>query len=144
MIFPDVNVLVYAHNQACPDHDRYRSWWETVVNGPSSFAVADLVLSGFVRVMTHPKVFDQPMRPVSALAAAEAIRRRSNAHAVMPGVRHWGLFTDLVVATGAKGNGVPDAYLAAMAIESGHELVTCDRGFARYVGLRWRHPLDGD
>ena len=142
MILPDVNTLVYAHHRDSVGHDHYRSWWEGVVNGSSAFGVADLVLSGFVRVVTHPRVFDEPMRPQVAMAAAEAMRARSNASAVKPGERHWSLFADLVRTTDAKGNAVPDAYLAALAIESGSEFVTCDRGFARYPGLRWRHPLD--
>lgn len=142
MIVPDVNVLVYAHHQDSVDHDAYRSWWEDVVNGPSAYGVSDLVLSGFVRVVTHPKVFDVPMRADAALAAADAARARANARRVGPGDRHWSIFADLVRSTGAKGNAVPDAYLAALAIESGNEFVTCDRGFSRYPGLRWRHPLD--
>lgn len=142
MILPDVNVLVYAHHQESDDHDSYRSWWEDVVNFPGAFGVADLVLSGFVRIVTHPRIFGTPLRPGPAIAAAEAIRARSNARRVKPGERHWALFTGLVQSTGAKGNAVPDAYLAALALESGSELVTCDRGFARYPGLRWHHPLD--
>lgn len=142
MILPDVNALVYAHHRDSADHDAYRSWWEAVVNGPSAYGMADLVLSGFVRVVTHPRVFDRPMRPSAAVAAAEAMRARSTFRPVKPGDRHWSLFSGLARSTDAKGNAVPDAYLAALAIESGSDLVTCDRGFARFPGLRWRHPLD--
>jgi predicted nucleic acid-binding protein len=59
----------------------------------------------------------------------------------VPGPRHWKIFVDLCRATGARGNRVPDAYLAALAIESGSEWVTTDRDFARFEGLRWRYPL---
>ena len=142
MILPDVNALVYAHHRDSADHDTYRSWWEAVVNGPSACGMADLVLSGFVRVVTHPRIFDHPMRPSAAMAAAEAMRAQPTIRPVNPGERHWSLFSEMVRTTGAKGNAVPDAYLAALAIESGSELATCDRGFARYPGLRWRHPLD--
>ena len=139
---PDVNVLVYAHHEESVDHGAYRSWWEATVNAPGAYGVSDLVLSGFVRIVTHPRVFDEPLRPDAALAAATAMSERPNARPVRPGERHWAVFSDLVRRTGAKGNAVPDAYLAALAIESGSELVTCDRGFARYPGLRWRHPLE--
>lgn len=141
MILPDVNALVYAHHEESADHAAYRSWWEDVVNAPSAFGMADLVLSGFLRVVTHPRIFDRPLRPRAAITAAEAIRTRPNARLVKPGERHWAVFAELAQRTEAKGNAVPDAYLAALAIESGNELVTCDRGFARYPGLRWRHPL---
>jgi predicted nucleic acid-binding protein len=60
---------------------------------------------------------------------------------IAPGPRHWEIFERLCVTAGAKGNLVPDAHLAALAIESGSELVTTDRDFSRFPGLRWRHPL---
>jgi uncharacterized protein len=60
---------------------------------------------------------------------------------IRPGPRHWGLFARLCRENGAAGNLVPDAYLAALAIEAGCELITTDRDFARFDGLRWRHPL---
>jgi predicted nucleic acid-binding protein len=61
---------------------------------------------------------------------------------ISPGSRHWGIFVDLCRKVGAKGNLIPDAYLAALAIESGSEWITTDRDYARFPGLRWRHPLD--
>jgi hypothetical protein len=61
---------------------------------------------------------------------------------VSPGPRHWGIFADLCRKANARGHLVPDAYLAALAIESGSEWITTDRGYARFPGLRWRHPLD--
>jgi len=61
---------------------------------------------------------------------------------LIPGPRHWEIFARLCRKIGARGNRVPDAFLAALAIESGSEWMTADRGFARFPGLRWRHPLD--
>ncbi|CAN5847629.1 type II toxin-antitoxin system VapC family toxin [soil metagenome] len=142
MILPDVNVLVYAHHEQSKDHEKFRDWWERAVNAPGGFGITDQILAGFVRVVTHPKIFTPPMGLPEASAAVDAIRSRPNAVPVVPGIRHWDLFSDLCVAAGAKGNAVPDAFLAALAIESGSELFTADRGFARYSGLRWRHPLD--
>jgi toxin-antitoxin system PIN domain toxin len=142
LILPDVNVLVYAHHARAENHTAYRSRWESIVNGDAAFAIADIVLSGFVRVVTHPKIFDLPMSVNDALTASEAIRARPNCTIVSPSDRHWPIFTDLCRRTAAKGNRVPDAFLAALAIDSGSELITADRGFARYPGLRWRHPLE--
>lgn len=142
MILPDVNVLVYAHNTEFPDHAEYRVWWESIVNGRAAFGMATLVLSGFVRVVTHPKVFERPLTATQALDACAAIRDRPNCVEIRPGDRHWSIFDELCRKTRAKGNHVPDAYLAALAIESGSELVTADRGFARYPSLRWSHPLN--
>ncbi len=103
--------------------------------------VSELVLSGFVRVVTHPKVFDPPAPIDSALAFANAVRGQPMAISVGPTDRHWQIFERLCRASGAKGNLVPDAYLAALAINSGGTLVTADRDFSRFAGLRWRHPL---
>lgn len=112
-----------------------------MVESESAFGVSDLILSGFLRVVTHPRVFDAPMPIDRALAAAEAVRSRPNAVLVSPGERHWEIFTRLCRETGLKGNLVPDAYFAALAIESGSEWITTDRDYSRFPGLRWRHPL---
>lgn len=82
-------------------------------------------------------------RGYQALAFADALRAQTNAVIVSPGSRHWQIFEGLCVAAGAKGDLVPDAYLAALAIESGCEWITTDRDFSRFPGLRWRHPLAG-
>lgn len=141
MLLMDVNVLVYAHRTDAQDHTRYREWLEGVMNGESGYAVAELVLSGFVRVVTHPRVFQQPSPLPAAIAFAEEVRGRPNCVVVGPSERHWDIFTGLCRESSAKGNLVPDAYLAAMAIESGSEWITTDRDYARFPRLRWRHPL---
>jgi len=112
-----------------------------MVQSESAYAISELVLSGFVRVTTNPRVFDPPMPLERALAAAEALRVRPNCVIVASGPRHWDVFARLCQESGAKGNIVADAYLAALAIESGSEWITTDRDYARFPGLRWRHPL---
>ena len=141
MILCDVNVLVYAFEPSSPRHDEYRSWLQGVLSSVEPYGVSELVLSGFLRVVTHPKIFDPPSSTASAVAFAQAVRSAPNAVPIQPGDRHWGIFTDLLDQTAASGNAIPDAYLAALAIESGSEWITTDRGFARYPHLRWRHPL---
>ena len=142
MILPDVNVLVYAFIEEAPDHERYLEWLESLVNGREQYALADLVLSGFLRVVTHPRVQVSPASIEEAIGFVEGIRDRPTCTSVRPGPRHWSLFLDLCRRVGAKGNLVPDAYLAALAIEAGGEWVTTDRDFARFPDLRWRHPFD--
>jgi toxin-antitoxin system PIN domain toxin len=142
MILPDVNVLVYAHREDAPRHADYKAWVEHLLNGDQAYGCADLVLSGFVRVVTHPRIFNPPSSPEAALAFAQVMRGQPNAVPTRPGPRHWGIFAGLCAAAGVKGNLVADAYLAALAIESGSEWVTTDRDYARFPGLKWRHPLD--
>lgn len=95
MLLPDVNVLVYAHRQDAPDHRRYLSWLEQVINGDEAYGMADLVLSGFLRVVTHHRVFSQPSAVGDALAFAGGLRDQPNCVPIAPGPRHWTLFVSL-------------------------------------------------
>jgi hypothetical protein len=142
MLLADVNVLVYAFRPDLPDHMEYREWMERLIHAPEAYAMADSILAGFVRIVTNPRIFRQPEDLETALAFADKLRRPPNCVLVAPGPRHWGIFTDLCRRAGAKGNLVPDAYLAALAIENGCEWITADRHYARFPGLRWRHPLE--
>lgn len=141
MLLFDVNVLVYAHREDAENHVAYREWLEGVINADGAYAVSDLVLSGFLRVVTHPRVFVKPSPIGDALAFADQVRDQPNCVLLQPGPRHWDIFERLCKESGVRGNLVPDAYLAALAIESGSEWVTTDRDFSRFKALRWRHPL---
>jgi toxin-antitoxin system PIN domain toxin len=141
VILIDVNVLLYAHREEAADHRRFRAWLEDVIRQPEAFGVSEIVLSAFVRVVTHPKILNPPTPLESALAFCDVLQRQPNAVMISPGARHWSIFTDLCSHAKARGDLVADAYLAAMAIESGCEWVTTDRDFSRFPGLRWRHPF---
>ena len=142
MILPDVNVLVYAFRDASPGHAQYRDWLRERVTAHEAFGLSDLVLSGVVRVLTHPAVFSPPTPLEPALEFVDALRTQPNAVMLAPGARHWDIFTGLCTNARAKGNLIPDAYHAALAIEHGCEWITTDRDYSRFPGLRWRHPLE--
>lgn len=142
MVLIDVNVLVYAHRRDCLNHNAYRRWLEDCINSDQAYGMSDLVLSAFLQIVTHPRIFKLPTRLEDALRFASEVRNPSNCVAVTPGARNWEIFTRLCRAAGVKGNLVPDAYLAALAIESGSEWITTDRDYSRFPGLRWRHPLE--
>ena len=142
MMLPDVNVLVYAHREDAPNHIAYRRWLEDIINSDQAYGLADIVLSGFMRVVTHPRVFDPPSEMAVALLFASQVRNQPNCVPITPGSRHWNIFAHLCETAGVRGNLVPDAYLAALAIESGSEWITTDRDFSRFPGLKWRHPLE--
>ena len=141
MILCDVNVLVYAFRSDVDRHGEYRGWLLERLAGAENVGVSELVLTQMVRVVTHPRVFVEPSPPAEAFAFAEAVRSAPNAVLVTPGPRHWDIFGDLCWRAGAKGNLIWHAYFAAMAIEWGCEWISTDRDFARFPGLRWRHPL---
>ena len=141
MILPDVNVLVYAARDDTPACARYRAWLEGALLGPEPVAITAPVIAGFLRVVTNPRIFAQPsslddaMRFVDVVLAAPAT--------VVPALseRLVGILAEVCRRAGATADRVPNAYLAAIALDLDAELVTADRGFARFADLRWRHPL---
>lgn len=141
MLLIDVNVLVYAHREDATDHARYKGWLYALLNSQQAFGVSELVLSGFLRVVTHPKVFKTPSPLEQALKFTGRLRNHEHAIVVAPGSRHFGIFLELCSKVKATGNLIPDAYLAALAIESGCDWITTDKDYARFSGLRSRHPL---
>ncbi|MGH2771819.1 MAG: type II toxin-antitoxin system VapC family toxin [Actinomycetota bacterium] len=142
MIVPDVNVLVYAHRTESPDHASYKQWLEDLLNADSRFGIFTTVLSGFVRVVTHPRVFSKPTPLSKALGFVSTVKGAPNCVELSPGPDHWTIFMRLCKAASVKGNLVPDAYLAALAVETGSDWRSTDRDFSRFPGLKWRHPLD--
>jgi uncharacterized protein len=141
LILPDVNVLIYAFRSDSEDHDRYKQWLESVINGPTAYAIAPQVLSGVVRICTHPRIFRRPSSRSDAFGFCRVLLEQPNATVTVPGGRHWSIFEDLCGKAKATGNLVQDAWFAALAIESGCEWITTDRDYARFPGLTWREPL---
>jgi toxin-antitoxin system PIN domain toxin len=142
VILFDVNVLVYCFRTDAPWHREFRAWMESQIAASAPFGFSELVGAGFLRVVTNPKVFDPPAPVERAIGFLEALLGQPNCVIVRPGPRHWPVFVDLCRRVQARGNLIPDAYLAALAIESGSEWVTTDRDYSRFPGLNWRHPLD--
>jgi toxin-antitoxin system PIN domain toxin len=141
VLLPDVNVLIYAHRLEAPEHARYAEWLRQMVTGPQPFAVSELGASGFVRIVTNQRIWDEPTTTQDAIEFIERLRSRSNARLLTHGPASWDVFARLCLAARARGKLVADAYHAALAIEHGCELVTADGDFARFAGLRYRHPL---
>ena len=141
MELPDVNVLIYAHREDAPEHDKYAAWLTRLADGAAPFALSSVTLGGFLRIVTNHRIF-QPATPMElALAFCRQLMARPTAAFLQPGARHWAIMVDLIERSDVRGAMVSDAYLAALAIEHGCQLVTTDSDFARFPSLRWRHPL---
>lgn len=138
---PDVNLLLYAHHAAMPEHRRYAEVLERLVESEEPYALSEVVLSGFIRISTMPGVMLAPTPLELALDFTDELINRPNARMLRPGLEHWGIFTRLLRQSRASGKLVADAYHAALAIEHGCEWLTADADFSRFTGLRWRHPL---
>lgn len=141
MLLPDVNVLIYAHRAESPEHERYAEWLRGLARSSEPYALSEIGLAGFVRIVTNARIWDEPTTIDDALAFVKNLRERSNARSLTPGAESWAIFASLCVAAHATGKLVADAHHAAVAIEHGCELVTTDADFARFPGLRWRHPF---
>lgn len=139
MQLPDVNVLIYAHREDAPEHDRYAAWLRGLTEAQEPFAVSEAVLASVIRIVTNPKIFDPPSPMEAAIAFCQRLLDWPRAVMIVPSRRHWDIFTGL--CANIHGPLVTDAYLAALAIEHGCELITTDSDFARFAGLRWRHPF---
>jgi toxin-antitoxin system PIN domain toxin len=138
----DVNVLVYAHRpDSVADHAEYAAWLTALASGVEAFALSEAVLSGFVRVVTNPRVFADPTPIDVALKFCADLRARPQACVLRPGERNWTIFERLCAALPARGKLVADAWHAALAIEYDCEWFSTDGDFARFKSLRWRHPL---
>ena len=142
MLAPDVNVLIYAHvEDSTADHTEYADWLTRLATGPEPFALSVLVLAGFIRVVTNPRVFDPPSTLDHSFAFVASLLERPTARLIGPGPNHLSIFESLCRESGANGKLVADAQHAAVAIEHGCTIVSTDADFGRFPRLRWQHPL---
>jgi len=135
MILLDVNVLVYAARREFGRHDLARAWLTAALVGREPVAVTDDVLAAAVRLLSNHRVLATPLTGEQALEFADAVRAAPAAVAPVPSAGRWSLFEHLVHDLDLRGNDVPDALLAATALDLGARLATFDRGFRRFAGL---------
>lgn len=141
MLLADVDLFIYAFRRESERHDAYRVWLEDQRSAAEPFGVSELVLSSFVRIVTNHRVYREPTRPGLALDFCHAVLQARGSVPLRPGPRHWSIFAELYRSLSARANQVPDAYLAALAIEHQATWITGDSGYARFPGLRLGRPL---
>lgn len=141
MILVDANLLVYAHVSSFPQHDRVRDWLDTRLNGTASVGLPWPSLLGFIRLVSNPRIFERPQSIADAWKQVEEWLTCESVWIPQPGERHHEILGPLLSDTGLRSNLVPDAHLAALAMEHGLTLCSTDGDFARFSGLRWNNPL---
>jgi toxin-antitoxin system PIN domain toxin len=144
VILVDANLLVYAHVASVPQHDAARTWLDERINGPAPVGLPWPSLLAFLRLVTNPRVFERPEPVASAWGQVEAWLDRPSVWIPQPTDHHRATLGRLLQRQGTGGNLVPDAHLAALAIEHGLVLCSTDGDFARFPGLRWVNPLQSD
>jgi uncharacterized protein len=136
VVLPDVNVLTYAVRPDFPQHTLAREWLEATVNSPEPFGMSPQALASSIRILTNARLFREPVPLERAIQFCDGLIAAPNCRLILPGMRHWDIFTGLCRRSKAKGNLVQDAWWAALTIESGCEWITCDRDFARFPDFR--------
>jgi hypothetical protein len=139
----DANILVFAVNEAAPEHERARDWLESSLNGNRRVGLPWESLVAFVRLVTNPRVVPRPLSAGDAWGIVESWLAAPVAWIPVPTDRHAAVLGDLVQRYRPAGKMVPDAHLAALAIEHGAEIVSADTDFARFTEIRWSNPLAG-
>lgn len=141
MILVDVNLLVYAHNTGSRHHEAAKEWLNGEISRSNAVGLPWNCLLGLVRLATNPRIFAPPLPMGVALTVIADLLAQDTVFVPQPTARHAGILTGLIANGGVTGNLVPDAHLAALAIEHGLTLCSTDRDFSRFEGLRWINPI---
>ncbi len=137
----DANLLLYAADERSPRHAPARAWLERTLSGADTIGLTWLVLLAFVRVSTRASVFERPLDVSEAFDLVDSWLDQPCTTVLEPTNRHSAVLRALLQPLGTAGNLSGDAHLAAIAIEHGAEVCSCDTDFARFPGLRWTDPL---
>jgi toxin-antitoxin system PIN domain toxin len=140
MMLVDANVLLYAYQPRSRHHERCRMWVEETFSGDEAVCIAWVTVLAFIRIATHPRVFETPLTTTEAVAIVSSWLDRDAVAVLEAGERCWEILRALAVDAQASGPLVMDAFLAALALENGATLVTTDRDFARFPKLRRLDP----
>lgn len=143
MLFSDVSILVHSiQPDQTPEAASVRAWLDDQLIGHETPGICEFALSSMTRIVTQSRLYNIPNSPDQCMEFADALLAAPVVQVVRPGPRHWPIFRELVTTHRLRGNDVPDAYLASIAMEQGAAFVTLDRGFDRFKGLRTLNPLD--
>ena len=140
MVVVDANVLLYGVDSASLHHEPARSWLDAALGGAEAVGLSWVALLAFIRLATNPSVFPRPLTVDDAAEQVERWLAAPAAVVVDPTSRHLAVLHGLLHDVGTAGNLTTDAHLAALAVEHGAAVVSYDRAFGRFAGVRHRLP----
>jgi toxin-antitoxin system PIN domain toxin len=138
----DANVLIYAVDRRAERHEQAAAWLFQQLNGPRRVGLPWQGLSAFLRIVTHPRACTRPLDGQTAWRQVTAWLQTPVAWIPQPGPHYAQILGELITTHNLRGNLIPDAALAALALENGVAIISTDTDFARFKGLRWHNPLD--
>jgi len=137
----DANILLFAIDRMSPFHERASSWLADQLNGDRRVAIPWESLTAFMRIATNPRATDRPLKPAAAWGFVEDWLASPVVWTPVPTEDHAALLGGLIQRYALGGTLIPDAHLAALALEHGLEVCSADTDFARFTEVRWRNPL---
>jgi len=140
MILVDANILLYAYDGTSTRHDVARTWLESALGGDEQVGFPLVTLLAFVRISSNATIFARPLKSDEAISLVAAWLSLPRVTMVEPTARHWSILADVAKDGQAHGPQITDAHLAALTMEHGATLVTTDRGFGRFKGIRLLDP----
>ena len=141
MILIDANILIYAHESSFAQHAKAHDWLDAQLNGFAPVGIPWSSVTAFLRIVTNPRVFKDPEPMADAWRQARDWLSAETVRVPQPTDKHAQVFGEFLLLSGVDSNLVPDAHLAALAVEHGLTLCTTDGDYARFPGLRWLNPL---
>lgn len=140
MIFPDVNLLLYAHDETSPHHEPAATWLTSALGSEQVF-FSWQTISGFLRISTNPRLWSSPIAIDQAIEIVDSWLALENTHIVNFEKKNWPLFARMLTDSQSSANLVMDAHIAAMAASCGAAVATTDRDFSRFSDVRVINPL---
>ena len=141
MILVDANILIYATDPRSERHEQARSWLDGQLSGDARVGLPWESLLAYLRIVTNSRVFERPQSVTVAWRHVEEWLDCECVWVPAPGPAHRSILAGLLGDLGGGPKLIPDAHLAALAIEHGLALCSYDGDFARFKGLRWMNPL---
>lgn len=141
MICPDINLLLYATFSSYSQHGVAKVWWDGVLSGDLPVRIGHVVILGFIRISTHPKVFKTPLTLAQAIAIADGWLSQANVEMIAPARTHWDNLKSMLAAGATGGNLTTDAHIAALAADFGLIIYSNDTDFGRFPGIKVINPV---
>ena len=141
MILIDANLLIYAHVSNFPQHHAAKNWLDENLNLTAPVGLPWPSLLGFLRIVTNPRIFERPASMKNAWQQIKEWLASPSAWIPQPAERHHEILEGLLIDLDITANLVPDAHLAALAIEHGLILCSTDGDFGRFPDLKWQNPI---